>query len=152
MAKNINIADITDVTLLTKEQWEEVIATVPNIPIETNWWWWTSSPAVSDNGTPKVWCVGREGEMHRYNASYGNCGIRPLITVFDPGADPGEKVTIGLNCTGTVVGKKTVLVDKIIAVRRFDENSSSYGDSEIKTFVETEVLKILKEDIHELFQ
>ena len=152
MARIIDIADITDVTLLTKEQWEEVIATVPNIPIETNWWWWTSSPAVSDNDTSKVWCVGREGEMHRYSVSYGNCGIRPLITVFDLEADPGEKVTISLSCTGTVVGKKTVLVDKIIAVRRFDENSSSYNNSEIKSFIEAEGLKILKEGINELFQ
>lgn len=145
-------ADISAITLITKEQWENVSSTIPNIPIETNWWWWTSSPATGSDGEQKVWCIGREGELHKYGRSYGNCGIRPVITIFGMEADLGDKIIIGSSCTGTAIGKETVLIDTVMSTHRFDENTSSYKDAEIKTFVENEVLRMFKEGINELFR
>lgn len=140
---HFNVNEISDITLLSADKWEEVLATVPNVPIETSCAWWTR-----DAGKERydVAVILQNGEI-LYSGGYspGNGGIRPVFTVVSRTANvlkPGTKVTVGA-FDGVIINTVTnpdltfyeVLCDTVVRKYHFDNDTNEFGISDIRAYI-----------------
>lgn len=127
---------IEAVYLLSAEEWEAIVANVPNVPVELGNWWWLRTPGKK---AWEVFVVQRNGELHEFAKWYGHGGVRPAFKVppaITVGNALGTKINIEkLPCT--IVGKDTVLSDVCIDTHRFDEFFNDYEESEICDFLKS---------------
>ena len=142
---NALLCQVKEVTLLSAEEWEEAVATVPNIPIEQCCRWWTRSPTSYFRIAA---IVERCGSVNYDGTSVNyEYGIRPVFNIpylLSISCKPGDKITVGTNTRCTVIKKGVVLADNIICRRRFDPDNNNYENSEIKKCINSpEFFKIL---------
>lgn len=99
--------------LLTKAEWEDVIATIPGIPIDVEYEWWLAPD-------DKYWAV-RDDRISEKFASRVICAIRPVLELQYSGTLPcvGDKVMVGSTpCTvisvTKITGNVTAFADKVV--------------------------------------
>lgn len=130
---------VTEVTLLFAEEWEEAVATVPNIPIEQFCRWWLRSPAPYFRLAA---IVERSGSVNHDGTSVNyEYGIRPVFNIpylLSISCKPGDKITVGTNTMCTVINKGVVLADNIIDRHRFDSDNNDWETSELKAFINSD--------------
>lgn len=97
--------------LLFPEEWENIVATVPNVPVDIGGYWWLSNPD-KKNTPERVFCVNKNGEVvftYLDDASLGVSfaylrdvclGVRPVFVISGKAGNVGDKVYIkNLPCT-----------------------------------------------------
>lgn len=132
----INSQDIYEVFILSCDEYENAVSTVPNIPIEQNRSWWLRS--AENTSPPLIYCVHSTGEITTGKPPNYNGGIRPAFRCSKK-LNPGDKVKVGiLPCTVIDVG--TVLCDITLGNVRFGE-TCSYYDSNIREILENHEFK-----------
>jgi len=132
--KRFDREDITEVTLLSKEEWELCKDICPNYTV----WWWLRSPGYAWDHATIVGYFGavyEEGKPVRFDKS----AIRPAFILRDslPLLKPGEPVFIG-NIPCTVVTPAAIFADYSVCLHRFDGDSNDYETSEIKEFINSD--------------
>lgn len=76
--------------IMQTETWEDKLATIPNIQVETNLCWWLRCG--------RTWAIAdRKGNVHAW---HGDCpiplGVRPLVYIKSENHfKPGERIIIG---------------------------------------------------------
>lgn len=141
---SISLTSLGEVFLLSTEEWEEAIASVPNVPIERNCWWWLRSPY---SNSYRSCGVDRGGSADNYaDVGCADTGVVPAFRISDLlskyGVVPGDKVTVGAKTVCTVIADDVVLADNAVCKHRFDPDSNIWETSEIKTFINSK--KFLK--------
>lgn len=124
--------------LISAEEWKDIMATIPNVPIETKvggWWWLCAEP---DKNAVTVGYVARGDMMRKDYLSVLN-GIRPLFCIPSKMMPKrGEKVLIG-RVTCTVVGVNNggfeALADDIVATRNFYGLGSYINSPVFRNFI-----------------
>ena len=142
--KTLSISDIGEISIPSLMTYEDIIAMVPNVPIEIEDSFWlrntseneifTHALTVQENGSIKDW------PKRSLN------GIRPLIylhwSVPKMPFDPGTKIMLDkVPCT--LVHPRYLFADKVITHYLFDKNSKYYKQSELKQFIESGEFKTL---------
>lgn len=140
---HFDVDEIAEVTLLSADEWENVVPTVPNIPIETPCEWWTRNAGKEPHD---VAIILKNGDI-LYSGGYspGTGGIRPVFMVAPRTANvlkPGTKVTVGA-FDGVIINTVTkpdvefyeVLCDKIVRRYRFDNETNEFENSDIKAYI-----------------
>lgn len=119
--------------LLTEEEWLDIMAEIPGVPIEQTGSWWL--------------CSLLSGELIKYHAVRNEtirnavpseiCGIRPVFDVVTAALpyQRGDKVMIGnIKCSVITISRNTksfeALADKIISMRDFN-NIGTYINSSV---------------------
>lgn len=66
--------------LLFPKEWENIVATVPNVPVDIGINWWLSNP--DEENTPDgSFCVNKDGEVGYTYLSDACLGVRPAFSV-----------------------------------------------------------------------
>ena len=106
--------------LLFPEEWENIVATVPNVPVEIGRYWWLSNPD-KENTPDKIFCVNKNGEVLYTYLSDACLGVRPVFDISGKAGNVGDKAYIkNLPCTvfklnNTPIGYQTrVLSDAVL--------------------------------------
>lgn len=138
---HFNVDEISDITLLSADEWEEILSTVPNVPIETSCAWWTR-----DAGKERydVGVILQNGEiLHCGGYSPGTGGIRPVFMVVPKRScilNPGTKVTVGA-FDGVIIngfkslGVYAVLCDMVVRKYHFDNDTNEFEISDIRAYI-----------------
>ena len=147
--------EIKTITLLSAEEYEKCKTIIP----QTSWWWLKTPylndkvPYFDDNDCVRVVF----DNVLDYNAcDFNHAGVRPVgifnIELTSPmfwhksEALIGTKMQYG-NYNWTIFniqnGELYALCDKNIAKRRFDSTSNVWESSELKTWLETEGVKLI---------
>lgn len=133
--------NVTCVTLLSKKEWEDIIRTVPNVPVEQDILWWLRDD--DPRSEERAYCVDSETGMTYTYPKYDQIGVRPLFNISSYGSQlpsPGTKITIeGLICT--VVDTEKALSDDCVLPRQFDSGRSSFENSELCEFLKSEAFE-----------
>lgn len=128
---------IKEIVLLSKEEWEEIVATVPNIPIDNNEYWWLRSPAKNYFDAMYVRMDGSVCD-HGAPVNYSYAGVRPALRIPIPkGYKVGDKIKVGSTMC-TMVAFDLLLVDQGICSHSFDTSNNNYDTSEIKEYINSE--------------
>lgn len=131
-----------DIFLLSKKQWEDAIASVPNVPVEQDGPWWLRSPGYDDYDAANVEGDGSVDHFgHNVTREFG---VRPAFLIPQLktfGFKPGQKVTVGNKTVCTVITENIVLADKIVCTHRFDNNFNGYIASEIEQHIHSDKFK-----------
>lgn len=108
--------------LLSPKEWENIVATVPNVPVDIGRNWWLSNPDKEKENTPDgSFCVTENGEVGYTCLSDACLGVRPVFVISGKAGNVGDKVYIkNLPCTvfeltNTPIGYHTrVLSDAVL--------------------------------------
>ena len=128
--------------LLSKEKWDDIVAAVPNIPIEIEFEWWLSdsyskclamASTIRGDGSPSSASV----TMQK--------GVRPyfIIQLSSGKLIPGDKHFVkSTKCTVCKVlphGVYLLLADDIVCTKRFNKKlETEYENSEIYNFINSD--------------
>ena len=128
--------DISEVFLLSADEWEVAIAMVPNVPVESDGWWWLRSQG---RNSAYAACVDVGGNVYHRGHSiyYSHNYVRPAFRIphsISNNYHPGDKVTV-LNTSCTVIASGVALADNIICQHEFDTESNNYNTSKIRSFI-----------------
>ena len=135
--KTIQKESIMDIFLLSRQEWDAIMAEVPNVPIETKGQWWLRSSGF-DGCAAYVVNDGRAHNIgHKPNVP---CGIRPAIKLTEKIGTAGEKALLNNNLC-TFIELDVLLFDQILGYHIFDNKSCKYEESEIKKYINSESFK-----------
>ena len=132
--------DVTEVFLLSKEEWEKAVSTVENIPVETDCRWWLRSQGSVTQATAYV---SKDGEINvagTYIDTRDAC-VRPAFCIPHLSSNcckPGDKITVGTQTVCTVISADIALADNIVCKHRFDPDNNDWNASEIKKFINSD--------------
>lgn len=136
---------VSEVFLLSKEEWENAITFVPNIPVEQIVSWWLRSPGNNDRTAAFVWSDGGDVHCPGYFVD-GEFGVRPAFRIphltSEYGVAFGDKVVIG-HTICTIIDVDVAFADNIVCIRKFDIKNNSWETSDIKKFINSEEFKEL---------
>lgn len=126
--------DIYQVFIFSRDEYEETISKVSNIPIEQKCAWWLRSVDGTKNYAA-VHYVDQQGRVCSTGPDIHSFAIRPAFRCHNMCTyKPGDKVTLGtLICT--VVDAVTVLCDDIMGHVHFGK-SKNYWNSNIREIIE----------------
>lgn len=137
------ITSITDIYCLSIEELENVISSVPNIPIEQNDRWWLRSSGSFVFSAAYV--LGDDGTVYERGLAVGcKLGVRPAFRIpyiAAEGLIPGDKIIIGEHTVCTVIAPGVVFADNIICKHRFDKASSIWETSELRQYLKSDDFK-----------
>ena len=132
----IDKSRIIQVSLLTRDEYEEVISTIPGIPVEMPVGWWLSTPHPLRNYPNRVAMVDHDGTVV-YTLTSAHMAIRPVIKIKDFVVTPGTKYQVG-NMTYTAIDKDKLLANFICETQLFDKHSNKFETSFIKRYIESQ--------------
>lgn len=133
-----------DIFLLSIEEWENAVATVPNIPVEQNGRWWLRSPGIIDNFAAYV--SGYGCVLNIGSTVDRELGVRPAFRISHLSSNsckPGDKITVGSQTVCTVISDDCVLADDIVCQHQFDSKDNIWANSELKSYVNSKKFKKL---------
>lgn len=140
-------SDVFCISLLSKEQYEEAISTVPGIPFQTYGYFWLRSPRGHISHRQVV--VDPNGVVQDGAAVFDPAiGVRPVFLLSNYNGTKGEKIEI-YGCICTIIEKTVAFADKIILRTLFDEHSNEWKTSELRNTIEQKVFDALKGGIAE---
>ena len=130
----------TDVRLLSRCEWEQFLATIPNIPVESKTPWWVNEK----NGY-----IDRSGNFKEFTfEGTVSTGVRPLFEAGGfalAGHHPGDKITIGnIQCTVVIYERRHVpyiyaLADDIVGYAKHDNVYEFFKTEEFNDLVYNEL-------------
>ena len=144
---HFDVDEIVEVALLSASGWEDVLASVPNVLIESSHPWWTCSPCRAHDCVVFVNVDGTTIYSGNYVMS-DRIGIRPVFRVRPRTTNillPGTKVTVGA-FDGVIINdirmqKFTnqecydVLCSTVTIKHSFDSETNEFYNSEIKEYI-----------------
>lgn len=144
---------VDEITLLTINEYDKYQDVIPLI----NGHWWLRSPGEDGADYNSACFVNDTGVVNEYGDVVGETyyNVRPVLKLSGLQADmePGDKVVVGGH-SWTLVDKenKLVLCDEFVGHSNFDEISSDWEKSKLKTWLENEFLPtlnvpVIKDDI-----
>ena len=101
LIKRFELSDVEYISLMSKYQYDDAIARVPNIPIEQLDLWWLQD-RISNN---ESYCVMPANGVVNVMANSSELGIRPYFVFkepFDANIQPGSKIYVE-DHMGTVI-------------------------------------------------
>ena len=131
------IKDISEITLLSTEEWEKV-KEIKSVPKYTSWWWLRSPGTFSYYAV----VINSDSDFADYGYYVHNryvC-VRPSFRVPNFKSKIGSKIFIE-NTLCTVIDTDYVLSDIVICRHKFDKESNDYDKSEIKQFINSDEFK-----------
>lgn len=131
------IKDISEITLLSIEEWKEA-RKISSVPKYTSWWWVRSPGYYSNYAAHVIDDGGIYDRSTNINNSYG-C-IRPAFKIPNLKSKIGSKIFVE-NTLCTVIGEYYALSDTVVCRHRFDKGSNNYEISEIKQFIESDKIR-----------
>ena len=132
--------NVEEVFLLSVEEWNNIVSSVPNIPVELDNFWWLRSPGHTDYCAAYVGGIGYVDFFgRRVDLEFG---VRPAFRISHlSGFKPGDKITVSTKTVCTVICNDTALADSIVCKHRFDPKSNNYNNSEIKAYINFDEFK-----------
>ena len=141
---HFDVDEIAEVALLSASGWEDVLASVPNVLIESSHPWWTCSPCRAHDCAV---FVNTDGSIFHSGAYVmaNNIGIRPVFKVRPRTTNillPGTKVTVGA-FDGIVINDIQhtnqeyyhVLCNAVVTMHSFDDKTNDFSYSDIKYYI-----------------
>ena len=154
---HFDVDEIAEVALLSASGWEDVLASVPNVLIESSHRWWTCSPCRAHDCVVFVNVDGSIYHPGTYVMSE-KIWIRPVFRIRPRTTKillPGTKVTVGA-FDGVVINDiqhtnqeyYDVLCNTVTTSHSFDSETNEFDNSEIKEYINSPVfLKGIKHGI-----
>lgn len=131
----VNIEDVSEVFLLSDEEWVQA-KKIPSVPVEQPRWWWLRSCGANSDF---VCCVDSDGGIHGHFCIYYTWhNVRPAFRIASLAYhdfQPGDKILVGKKTVCTVITEEIALADNILSDHRFDPDNNDWETSEIKTFI-----------------
>lgn len=128
--------DITGITLLSKEEYNEYRNHIP----PRNFWWWLRSPYTGSGGS--AGCVDDDGDVYDYTVDDTYVGVSPALICNFESANLiiGDEFKLKGH-TWTVISDKYALCNGNIGFRCFREDwkaddANVYETSDVKKFIE----------------
>lgn len=139
LIKSFDLSDVEYISLMSKYQYEEAIAIVPNIPIEQFDLWWLQD-RISNN---ESYCVMPTSGDVNVIANISKLGIRPYFIFKEPfnaNIQPGSKIYVEDQMC-TVISTFSALSDTIVDHQKRENTSSAqvFTDSELYVYLNSEV-------------
>lgn len=139
LIKSFDLSDVEYISLMSKYQYEEAIAKVPNIPIEQFDLWWLQD-RISDD---ESYCVMPASGVVNIMTNSSELGIRPYFIFkepFDTNIQPGSKIYVEDQMC-TVISGFSALSDIIVDHQKRENASSAqvFTDSELYVYLNSEV-------------
>ena len=136
--------DITEITLISAEEFEEAREIIPP---GNEVWWWTRTPVAGDAGRVRVVSAGGGGALGG-NGAGGSYGVRPLA-IFNPKSS-NLKIQDRFKLAGetwTVIAEGKALCDRCIDCRPFRNDwrapdANVYEKSDVKAWLDEWAKKI----------
>lgn len=139
-----DVDEIAEVALLSASGWEDVLASVPNVLIESFHRWWTCSPCRAHDCAVFVNIDGSIYHPGTYVMSE-KIWIRPVFRIIPRTTNilfPGAKVTIGA-FNGVIINTfcypdgnlYDVLCDSVVTRHPFDAETNEFDNSEIREYI-----------------
>ena len=131
----LNKTGIYFVSLLTMQEWKDIVAYIPNIPIELGKEWWLQTPCwLPDN----IWTIDAEGNFNSARRDHIR-GIRPIVAhkefAHKPrGIHTGEKFLFE-NTTFTCLDNNWLLADAVCGQKMFDIFTVKFDNSAIRKYI-----------------
>lgn len=132
--------------LLFPEEWENIVATVPNVPVDIGGNWWLSNPD-KENAPDRIFYANRNGEVDHTYLGDACLGVRPVFVISGKAGNVGDKVYIkNLPCTvfeltNTPIGYRTRVLSDAVLKR---ETLSS-----VELFLHSSILDDILEEYNE---
>ena len=130
MPVKVPLGKIESFSFLRENEWDTVVASVPNIIIDLKYSWWTRTA----HGPDKVGCINRDGQIEVVSCNDKFTGARPILhiphIVNTYNLSPGDIVIIGTTpCV--VISAHFVLMNEMLCMQRFDPKTSVFKRSEL---------------------
>ena len=128
--------DITDITLLSIEEYEECKEYIPHV----SHWWWLRSPGYDSR---RAACVYADGGVHGsgYIVDYDRIAVHPALRISNlESFNLGDKFSLA-ELEWTVISKDLALCDSMVGATAFREDrqaadANDYDKSDVKKWLE----------------